>query len=84
MPGYNRSGPQGNGPMSGRRLGRCRILPVPAQGPVTTARPVYYENEAALAQGFVLDSPVYGRVRGGIRCGREQDFGFGGGRCARR
>lgn len=26
MPGFNRQGPQGNGPQTGRRLGRCASL----------------------------------------------------------
>lgn len=84
MPGLNRTGPQGNGPMSGRGLGRCRMVPVPAQELKTTARLVYHENEAALVQGSVPDVPAYGRRRGGIPCGCDRGFGFGGGRCARR
>jgi len=80
MPGFNRTGPQGNGPMTGRGFGRCRMAPVPAQEPATAAQLAHDDNGFAMSRGSAQNIPVYGRGRGGIPCGCGQGFGFGGGR----
>jgi len=78
MPGLNGTGPVGNGPMSGRRFGRCRMANVPA----ATAQPAHDENGRAMTmtQASEQNNPVCGRGRGGIPCGCGRGFGFGGGR----
>ena len=80
MPGLNGTGPQGNGLMSGRGFGRCRMAPVPAQEPAAPIQQVNEESEPAMSQGSVQNIPVYGRGRGGVPCGCGRGFGFGGGR----
>ena len=80
MPGLNGTGPQGNGPMSGRGFGRCRMATAPAQVPAATAQPAHDENGLAMTQASEQNIPVYGRGRGGIPCGCGRGFGFGGGR----
>lgn len=75
MPGLNGTGPQGNGPMSGRRFGRCRMANVPA----APAQPALDENGRSMTQDSEQNIPVYGRGRGGI-CGCGRGFGFGSGR----
>ncbi len=76
MPGLNGTGPQGNGPMSGRGFGRSRMAPVPA----ATAQPAPDENGPAMTQASEQNIPIYGRGHGGIPCGCGRGFGFGGGR----
>jgi hypothetical protein len=79
MPGFNGTGPQGNGPMSGREFGRCRTIDAPAQ---ESAIPVQKANERsgpAISQGPAQNIPVYGRRRMGISCGCGRGYGFGGG-----
>jgi hypothetical protein len=80
MPELNGMGPQGNDPMIGRGLGRCRMAPVPAQEPAAVAQPAHDNNGAARSQGSAQNIPVYGRGRGGIPCGCGRGYGFGGGR----
>ena len=83
MPGLNGTGPQANGPMSGRGLGRCRTVVAPAQEPAAPVQQVNEECEAALWQESVQNNPVFGRGRGGVPCGCRRGFGFGGGRRVR-
>ncbi|MEN6443783.1 MAG: DUF5320 domain-containing protein [Methanoregula sp.] len=78
MPGLNGTGPQGNGPMSGRGFGRCRMAPAPVQEPAIAGQPAQDENGPAISQGPMQNIPVYGRGRGGIPCGCGGGFGFGG------
>jgi hypothetical protein len=80
MPGFNGTGPQGNGPMSGRRFGRCRVAPLPAQESAAQVQQANERSEADLSQGSAQYNRVYGRGRGGIPCGCGRGNGFGGGR----
>lgn len=77
MPGCNRTGPRGQGPMTGRGMGYCR----PAIQNEQTENTV----EATGTPGTGVPQPAnlpgqveYGRGRGGIPCGCGR--GFGGGR----
>ena len=80
MPESNGMGPQGNDPIIGRGLGRCRRAPLPAQEPSTTAQRTQEDNRAAMSQGSAQNIPVYGRGRGSVPCGCGRGHGFGGGR----
>ncbi len=70
MPGFDGTGPRGEGPMTGWGRGYC-VRPVnqPAAG---------QEQAAANAQNF--QQPVYGVGRGGLPRGGGQGRAFGGGR----
>ncbi|MBN2714987.1 MAG: DUF5320 domain-containing protein, partial [Deltaproteobacteria bacterium] len=63
MPGFNRRGPEGEGPRTGRNMGKCR----PLENDAT--------DEAAVEQNETDE--FFGQGRGGLAwgCGR----GFGGG-----
>ena len=75
MPGMNGTGPQGNGPMSGRGFGRCRMAP-DSTAPAEQAP----ESRDALSQYPQQNTPVFGRGRGGIPRGCGRRDGSGGGR----
>jgi hypothetical protein len=77
MPGFDGTGPFGQGPMTGRGFGRCR-----SEAGIAAGSPAYptlkQVQESAQAQ---MERPlVYGRGRGGIPFGCGRGFGFGGGR----
>ncbi|QQR71540.1 MAG: DUF5320 domain-containing protein [Methanolinea sp.] len=87
MPGFDRTGPLGRGPMTGWGRGWCATgrLPVPQQGTTPQAAGTEPQEQAPdqsqLPPAWPAWGPgpaVYGRGRGGIPwgCGR----GFGGGR----
>jgi len=78
MPGPDKTGPQGNGPIIIREFSRCRVAPVPAQEPVDAAQPAHNEDGSAISQGSAHNNPVNGRRRREIPCGRGQGFEFGG------
>jgi len=80
MPGLNGTGPQGNGPMGGRRFGRCNSAPVPAEEISLPTQQVHDKSGAAISQSSGKKIPVYGRGHGGIPCGCGRGFGFGGSR----
>jgi hypothetical protein len=80
MPGLNGTGPQANGPMSGRGFGRCRKIVAPSQESVAPVQQVNEESGTALLQKSVQNTPIFGRGRGGVPCGGGRSFGFGGGR----
>jgi len=80
MPGLDGTGPEGKGPIIGRRFGRSRMASVPALEPAIAAQPDHNEEGSAVPQGPIQNTPVYGRGRGGIPCGCGQGFGFRGGR----
>lgn len=80
MPGLNGTGPQANGPMSGRGFGRCRTIVAPAQEPAAPVQQANEGNESAMPQESAQNNPVFGRGRGGVPCGCGRGFGFGGGR----
>jgi predicted DNA-binding protein (UPF0251 family) len=66
MPGYDRTGPNGQGPRTGRGMGYCSS---PDNQPDIPARP------------SDQDGVIYGRGRGGIPYGGGRGFGGGRGRC---
>ena len=80
MPGLNGTGPQANGPMSGRGFGRCRTIAAPAQESAALEQPADEERGTATSQESAQNNPVFGRGRGGVPCGCGRGFGFGGGR----
>ena len=80
MPGLNGTGPQANGPMSGRGFGRCRTIVAPAQEPAVAVQQADEERGTAISQESAQNNPVFGRGRGGVPCGCGRGFGFGGGR----
>jgi len=80
MPGFNGTGPQGNGPMSGRRFGRCRTIATPAQESEAAAQPAQEDTGGIMSQGPAQNITIYGRGRGGVPCGCGRGYGFGGGR----
>jgi hypothetical protein len=82
MPGFNGTGPAGEGPMTGRRFGRCR--PVDREAftqPDQVQEPGAAQEgqQAPQPQETVPPVPVYGVGRGGIPwgCGRGRNFGGG-------
>ena len=80
MPGLNGTGPQANGPMSGRGCGRCRTVVAPAQESAAPQQIADEESGTAVSQESTQNNPVFGRGRGGVPCGCGRGFGFGGGR----
>jgi len=86
MPGFDRTGPLGQGPMTGRRRGWCPggSAPVSPQEP---AGEQGTEAEQIPVQPVGGQDPlVYGLGRGGIPwgCGRGFSGGMRGGRCGPR
>jgi hypothetical protein len=84
MPGFNGTGPAGEGPMTGRGFGRCRFGPVRRESvtPPEQTQEAGAPQEVQLAQQpqeTVPPVPVYGVGRGGIPwgCGRGRNFGGG-------
>jgi len=81
MPGLNGKGPQNDGPMTGRGLGRCR----PADNRASNSNlndQLRKINPDDLKPGATApgDNPVvYGRGRGGLPCGGGQGLGRGRG-----
>ena len=69
MPGFDGTGPQGRGPMTGRRLGKCTLTQPEQQQNSSSG-----ENQPVTNGNF----PVYGVGRGGIPCGGGKGFAFGG------
>ena len=70
MPGFNQKGPMGDGPMTGRRMGRCTNFG--ANETKQTENPSNSENDPFFDRG-------QGRGRGGGR-GMGRGKGMGGGR----
>lgn len=60
MPGYDRSGPRGEGPMTGRQMGDC--APRPRQG-VSPNAPAYYDYGTGYGRGLGR-GPGFGRGPG--------------------
>ena len=73
MPGFDRTGPMGQGPMTGGGRSFC-AMPCRAHGPsgdgVRAPRP--------------FESPIFGVGRGGLPWGGSRGRAFGGGRGFRR
>jgi len=69
MPGFNQTGPMGQGPMTGRRMGCCANFGANLKNQTT------FENENP-------DKDLSENQPGsGFGYGRGQGFGFGRGRC---
>ncbi len=80
MPGQNGNGPQNEGPMTGRGLGRCRPADNLASNsnfndPLRKVNP----NEVNPEAGINPDPVVYGRGQGGLPRGGGQGLGQGRG-----
>ncbi|MEA3240071.1 MAG: DUF5320 domain-containing protein [Pseudomonadota bacterium] len=69
MPGFSGTGPQGQGPMTGRGMGYCAR---PAVGQVSSSPMV--------GQPLVGQPAIYGVGRGGLPRGGGRGRAFGGGR----
>lgn len=91
MPGFDGTGPQGRGPMTGRASGKCRPLYREKQQPAVFSgenpSPVLTENIPESQPPVQGQTPVYGVGRGGIPCGCGRGISFGGrggrrGRCS--
>jgi hypothetical protein len=80
MPGLNGTGPQGNGPIGGRRFRRCHMQNVPSQEPATAAQPDQEVNVAVISQDSPQKTLLYGRGRGGVPCGCGPGLRFSGAR----
>ncbi|PWR73633.1 DUF5320 domain-containing protein [Methanospirillum stamsii] len=90
MPGFDGTGPQGRGPMTGRGFGNCRPAYQQARVPATPSgenqNVMTNENAPVYQSPAQGQAPVYGLGRGGIPCGGGRGFGNGGrggrrGRC---
>lgn len=73
MPGLNRRGPMGQGPMTGRKMGRCTNF---GEGRKKDALPEKNENDTELPDDFPGRGYGFGR---GFRFGRRWGFGLGRG-----
>ena len=87
MPGFDQTGPQGAGPMTGRGMGRCQPQQAPtnANMPAQTAEQIAQQipplQAAQIPPAGVLPAGVvYGLGRGGLPRGCGMGRGFGGGR----
>lgn len=72
MPGLNKTGPFGQGPMTGRKLGRCTNSGEAAENKKETEGKIQNSDQTELLN----DSPPFGR-------GRGRGFGPGRGRGGR-
>lgn len=79
MPGFNQTGPMGQGPMTGRRMGRCSSPETTAQKQATPSPQNASNTQPGTFQGRGLG---YGRGRGRGRGGQGSGIGrqnrFGG------
>jgi hypothetical protein len=83
MPGFNQKGPAGQGPMTGRRMGRCtnygagagkRSAPV-AENPGETIPDNIPDNTSEQERGFGQGrGHGFGRGRGGSGRGQQNRF----------
>lgn len=78
MPGFNGQGPDNQGPMSGRGLGKCR----PPADSTADEEPQSQDQLKKIDPNQVNDNSdqVYGQGRGGRPRGGGQGRGLGGGR----
>jgi len=92
MPGFDGTGPQGRGPMTGRVFGRCRTGYQTGQPPtvILGENPALLSGETAQATQPSVEgqTPVFGVGRGGVPCGGGRGSAYGGrggkrGRCFR-
>lgn len=73
MPGFNQTGPMGQGPMTGRRMGRCANLGTSPKNPATDSNENANENvpDGFQGRGFGCRG---GRGRQGFGMGRQNRF----------
>ena len=71
MPGLNQTGPVGQGPMSGRRMGRCTHFGTNVKNPTAEANE---QPDEKLPEFFRGRGPGCGRGRGGFGVGRQNRF----------
>lgn len=76
MPGFNQTGPMGQGPKIGRRMGRCTNLGTQLNPPSTTAKE---NSEEILPENFSGRGLGLGRGRGGRGKGLGRQNRFRGG-----
>lgn len=51
MPGFDRTGPRGKGPMTGRQMGRCVTQAADTQGEVQNEMPIFGLGRGGLSRG---------------------------------
>lgn len=78
MPGFDRTGPAGRGPMTGRALGYCNPKRASRSTEETSPEPDQIQSDVAAPDRGI----VYGLGRGGLPRGGGR--GFGRGRMMRR
>jgi len=76
MPGFNQTGPMGQGPMTGRRMGRCTNLGANLKKQTAEIKENPNENLPENIQGRGFG---FGRGRGGRCFGMGQQNRFRGG-----
>ena len=88
MPGFDGTGPQGRGSMTGRGFGKCRPVYSADNQPVVISGPSENQesNENIQMNRQPVQGQTYGVGRGGIPsgCGRGRTNGGRGGRRGRR
>ncbi|MFH0968153.1 MAG: DUF5320 domain-containing protein [Methanobacteriota archaeon] len=81
MPGFDGTGPQGRGPMTGRAFGKCRPVYQAEQPPAVLSGenpfPVPAEKVTESQPPVQEQTLVYGVGRGGIPCGCGRGSAFG-------
>lgn len=76
MPRFDQTGPMGQGPMTGRRMGRCTNLGANPKNQASTTTEISNENIPENIQGKGFG---FGRGRGGRCFGMGQQNRFRGG-----
>lgn len=77
MPGFNQTGPMGQGPMTGRRMGRCTAQEATGQNQTVAPKGESIENQPDNLRGRGF-GPGRGRGRGGQGFGMGRKNRFGG------
>ncbi len=76
MPGFNQTGPMGQGPMSGRKMGRCTNFGANLKNQTVETKENSNEN---LPENFQGRGMGFGRGRGGRGFGMGRQNRFRGG-----
>ena len=76
MPGFNQTGPMGQGPMTGRRMGRCTNYGANLKKPESAASESQNENhpDNFSGRGFGAGRRKGGRGQGGRGTGLQNRF----------
>jgi hypothetical protein len=82
MPGFNQNGPMGQGPMTGRRMGRCTNFGANQKNTITTPEetPEETRDEESLPENNLGRGQGLGRGKGGLGRGMGLGQGMGLGR----